>query len=224
MALVPAVPAATVVLLRDGARGLEVLYLRRNTAVDFHGGAWVFPGGRVDPEDHALDAPEDVAAAARRAAVREAREEAGLEVSADDLVHFAHWTTSLGAPKRFSTWFFAGRAGHDVVRVDGSEISDARWLRPEDALAQQRAREMELPAPAFVTSLGLAHFADAESVLAAWSARAAEPFLPRIHPHAEGRVSLYQQDAAYTDGDLERSGPRHRLWMLRTGWRYEREF
>jgi 8-oxo-dGTP pyrophosphatase MutT (NUDIX family) len=222
MAGVPALPAATVVLLRDGARGLEVLYLRRNTAVDFHGGAWVFPGGRVDPEDLA-GAPEDALAAARRAAVREAREEAGLLVRAESLVHFAHWTTSVGAPKRFSTWFFAGRAGDDAVRVDGGEISEARWLRPEAALAQQRAREMELPAPTFVTSLGLAEFADAKSVLAAWSARAAEPFLPRIVAHAEGRVSLYQRDAGYASGDLEEPGPRHRLWMLRSGWRYERE-
>jgi len=224
MALVPALPAATVVLLRDGARGLEILYLRRNTAVDFHGGAWVFPGGRVDPEDFAAGAPEDVTAAARCAAVREAREEAGLVLRADALVHFAHWTTSQGAPKRFSTWFFAGRAGDDAVRVDGGEISDARWLRPEEALAQQRAREMELPAPTFVTSLGLAPFADAKSVLAAWTARPPEPFLPRIHPHADGRISLYQQDAAYAGGDLDTPGPRHRLWMVRSGWRYDRSF
>jgi 8-oxo-dGTP pyrophosphatase MutT (NUDIX family) len=224
MADVPALPAATVVLLRDGARGLEVLYLRRNTAVDFHGGAWVFPGGRVDPEDFAPGASEDVLAAARRAAVREAHEEAGLVVRADALVHFAHWTTSLGAPKRFSTWFFVGRAGDDAVRVDGGEISDARWLRPEEALAQQRAREMELPAPTFVTSLGLATFSDAKSVLAAWSSRGPEQFLPRIRPHAEGRVSLYQHDAAYDEGDLDRPGPRHRLWMLKSGWRYERGF
>ncbi|MGH7342178.1 MAG: NUDIX hydrolase, partial [Candidatus Rokuibacteriota bacterium] len=122
------------------------------------------------------------------------------------------------------TWFFAARAGDDAVRVDGGEISDARWLRPEEALAQQRAREMELPAPTFVTSLGLATFTDAKSVLAAWSARAPEPFLPRIHAHTEGRVSLYQQDAAYASGDLELPGARHRLWMLKRGWRYEREF
>jgi 8-oxo-dGTP pyrophosphatase MutT (NUDIX family) len=223
MPQVPVLPAATVVLLRDGARGLEVLYLRRNTAVDFHGGAWVFPGGRLDPEDYG-DAPDDVVSAARRAAVREAREEAGLEVRVEDLVHFAHWTTSPGAPKRFSTWFFAGRAGEGAVSVDGGEISAARWLRPEEALAEQRAREMELPAPTFVTSLGLASFADAKSVLEAWSSRPPEPFLPRIRPHEGGRVSLYQQDAAYADGDLDRPGPRHRLWMLESGWRYQREF
>jgi 8-oxo-dGTP pyrophosphatase MutT (NUDIX family) len=44
-------PAATVLLLRDGAGGLEVLMVTRNVAADFASGALVFPGGRVDAED-----------------------------------------------------------------------------------------------------------------------------------------------------------------------------
>ena len=50
---VPAVarPAATVVLVREGAGGPEVLLLRRNRATGFVPGAWVFPGGRVDVGD-----------------------------------------------------------------------------------------------------------------------------------------------------------------------------
>lgn len=41
---VPIVPAATVVLLREGRVAPEVLLLRRNSQLAFHGGAWVFPG------------------------------------------------------------------------------------------------------------------------------------------------------------------------------------
>ncbi len=50
---VPAVarPAATVVLVREGVGGPEVLLLRRNRATGFVPGAWVFPGGRVDAAD-----------------------------------------------------------------------------------------------------------------------------------------------------------------------------
>jgi 8-oxo-dGTP pyrophosphatase MutT (NUDIX family) len=44
-------PAATVISLRDGANGYEILMLRRNLNSDFVGGAYVFPGGRVDDAD-----------------------------------------------------------------------------------------------------------------------------------------------------------------------------
>src|ERR1700722_20314386 len=44
-------PAATVITVRDGANGYEILMLRRNLNSDFVGGAYVFPGGRVDETD-----------------------------------------------------------------------------------------------------------------------------------------------------------------------------
>ena len=49
----PLIQAATVILLRDGADGLETLMLRRNSKLAFVGGMWVFPGGRVDAQDAA---------------------------------------------------------------------------------------------------------------------------------------------------------------------------
>src|SRR3954468_4440779 len=89
-----AVPAATVVLLRDGAGGIEVLLLRRDSRLAFAGGMWVFSGGRVDaddfPEGATADDPDALEQAARNAAVREAKEEAGLDVDPDGLVWFAH--------------------------------------------------------------------------------------------------------------------------------------
>lgn len=48
---VPVRDAATVMLVRDGDRGLEVFMLRRTMAAVFAGGLFVFPGGRVDPGD-----------------------------------------------------------------------------------------------------------------------------------------------------------------------------
>lgn len=52
------VPAATVILLRDGDGGPEVLLVQRHKATAFMGGAYVFPGGKLDP----ADAGESVAA------------------------------------------------------------------------------------------------------------------------------------------------------------------
>ena len=47
--------AATVMLLRDGSEGMEVFMIVRHQGNDFASGALVFPGGRVDPEDHELE-------------------------------------------------------------------------------------------------------------------------------------------------------------------------
>jgi 8-oxo-dGTP pyrophosphatase MutT (NUDIX family) len=47
----PAAPSATVVLLRDGADSLEVFLQRRHGESAVLGGAYVFPGGKADPED-----------------------------------------------------------------------------------------------------------------------------------------------------------------------------
>lgn len=79
-----AIPAATVIVMREAADGPpELLIVERARAMSFAGGALVFPGGRVDPGDHALAAtlegdPDDLAA--RIAAVRETIEEAGVAV------------------------------------------------------------------------------------------------------------------------------------------------
>lgn len=83
-ALPPAIPAATLVIFRDTPAGPpELLMVERAKAMAFAGGALVFPGGRVDPGDHALAAvlgsPDDETAA-RIAAIRETIEEAGLPI------------------------------------------------------------------------------------------------------------------------------------------------
>jgi glyoxylase-like metal-dependent hydrolase (beta-lactamase superfamily II)/8-oxo-dGTP pyrophosphatase MutT (NUDIX family) len=54
----PAVPrpAATVMLLREGRDGIEVLAIRRHEKLAFMGGMWVFPGGSVCAADAAAEA------------------------------------------------------------------------------------------------------------------------------------------------------------------------
>ena len=47
----PPLDAATVVMLRDGPAGLQVLLMRRHQASNVLGGVYVFPGGKLDPED-----------------------------------------------------------------------------------------------------------------------------------------------------------------------------
>jgi len=214
-------PAATVVLLRDSAHGCEVLLVRRNAQLSFHGGAWVFPGGRIDAADYARGGGDPISAA-RHAAVREAHEEAGLIVAPDELVFVSRWVTPVNLPKRFDTWFFAGRGSDAPVAIDGGEIHDHRWIAPSDALAAQRAGEVELPPPTFVTITRLAHHRSTASVLDDFARGTAEVFEPKLVPVEGGAVTLYAGDAGYDTGDVESTGPRHRLWIREDGWRYER--
>ena len=77
-----AIPAATLILMRTSTGGgsPEILMLERAETMAFAAGALVFPGGRIDPDDHAAAAgyPAITDAAARIAAIRETIEETGV--------------------------------------------------------------------------------------------------------------------------------------------------
>jgi 8-oxo-dGTP pyrophosphatase MutT (NUDIX family) len=214
-------PASTVVLLRadasDAAR-FEVLLLRRNSQLAFYGGAWVFPGGRIDAQDGS-----DPAQAARGAAIRELREETGLVVRADELVHFAQWVTPPGRPRRFDTFYFAARAPAGSVQVDQGEVDAYRWMQPAAALAASAGGEIELPPPTFVTLVQLAGFAGLETAYRALAAPPLQRFEPRPCPsEGGGLIYLYEGDAGYPDRNPLLEGPRHRLVAVGSVFRYER--
>jgi 8-oxo-dGTP pyrophosphatase MutT (NUDIX family) len=220
----PAIPAATVVLLRDTSEGIETLMLRRNSKLDFAGGMWVWPGGRIDPEDYPADATDDHLVAARRAAVREANEEAGLVVDESSLVWFSHWTPPAISPKRFATWFFAAPAPTGEVVVDGGEIHEHQWIRPRRALELRNALEIELTPPTWITLEQLKDFADVGRAMAELADRQPEYFTTRIATvPGGGLAALYHGDAGYDSGDASALGRRHRLWMTDSGWWYERD-
>lgn len=91
MTVVAIRPAATVLLLRDAAAGLEVFMVRRHHLMGFAGDALVFPGGRLDDSDAALAARVDLCASPagldpraqsfRVGALRETFEESGVLVA-----------------------------------------------------------------------------------------------------------------------------------------------
>jgi 8-oxo-dGTP pyrophosphatase MutT (NUDIX family) len=223
--IVEAAPAATVALLRDGEAGLEVLLTKRSSRLAFHGGAWVFPGGRIDPEDYpggeVSDDADAVLTAARNAAAREAMEEAGLVVDPDSLAWFAHWTPGAIATRRFATWFFVGAAPEGRVVVDDGEIREHVWIRPADAIARREAGEIELIPPTWVTLHKLADAASSAAVCADARARDPQIYLTHITRVDGGIASIWQGDAAYDDGDTAKPGRRNRLLMLDDGWRVE---
>ena len=162
------VPAATVVVVREtmNKTDLEVLLLRRNSKLIFHGGHWVFPGGRVDAAD--FDAAENNLEyrAALRAAVRETKEEAGIDIDIDRLIHTAHWTTPPKLPRRFCTWFFLCPLTEPAsVIVDNDEILEHRWITPREALAEAEAETWVLPRPTMVTLQDIEQHRNLEELL-----------------------------------------------------------
>ena len=120
MPLDPPRDAATVVMLRDGALGLEVFLVKRHGLSDVLGGAYVFPGGKLDPTDLLLGAHVDQSTAAMHgalgepdtppatalglyvAALREAFEESGILFASDALAAQAALTQEPQRP--FNTW------------------------------------------------------------------------------------------------------------------------
>jgi 8-oxo-dGTP pyrophosphatase MutT (NUDIX family) len=148
--------AATVIVLRGGAETLEVLLVKRNPEQRFMGGAWVFPGGAVDPgEDH------------RVAGVREVEEEAGVVIpDPGSLVEFSRWITPKQVKIRFDTRFFLAPAPDGAEpRPDGAETVDHGWFTPQGALEAYGREEISLVFPTIKTLEQLAPFESAAALL-----------------------------------------------------------
>jgi 8-oxo-dGTP pyrophosphatase MutT (NUDIX family) len=185
--------AASVIVVRGGGDGLEVLLVQRNPASRFMGGAWVFPGGAVDPGDGEGDA------GVRAAAIREVAEEAGVTLpAADALVPYSRWITPAVVKIRFDTWFFVAHAPLDAApEVDGSECVDWRWHTPQDALAAYAAERLMLVFPTIKHLEQLGTFASASELVAHAQSREVVPVEPRVVLEGEVARVLLPGDPGY---------------------------
>ena len=145
-AVPPARPAATVVLVRDGTAGLEVLLMRRPATMRFAPGMHVFPGGRVDlsqdsrptvrgslPEGEWAPEPA-VAAAIAVAGVRETFEEAGVLIALDRAGRppLPDGTWANDRARSETPGGFATVLGRRKLHVDADLLAPvAHWVTPE---------------------------------------------------------------------------------------------
>jgi len=143
----PVRASASVLMLRDGLGGLEVFLLKRHGLSDVLGGAYVFPGGKVDEEDSRLDlaAHLDVAAHALHAALNEPQ----LDALAASALHVAAlreafeetgvlYAQGTGAADAEAAWQLLreGRTFGEVLalmslRLEASRLQPwSRWITP----------------------------------------------------------------------------------------------
>ena len=239
----PGVPvAATVVLLRGAPSGLEVLMIERPDRGSF-AGAWVFPGGKLEPGDRFTsdELEEDVA---RRAGARETVEETGVVVDPSALTTLSCWDPPPGLALRIRTWFFLAPAadarggtgtatdpgaadGLGALTLSPGEAVAAEWMRPSDALARHGRGELTLYPPTWVTLHGLADHADTESALAAARLGGIQRFETVARRGGEGPMLLWQGDDEYDDEAGDEASPpprdgRHRLEIGALPWIYTR--
>jgi 8-oxo-dGTP pyrophosphatase MutT (NUDIX family) len=215
----PAIPAATVLLLRDHSNELQVLMLHKTSKIAF-GGMWVFPGGKIDVDDY-VD-PDDHDTAARQAAARETTEEAGIEIPTEAFVWFAHWTPPPSTAKRFTTWFFVTEALEDhEISIDGGEIQNHQWVNPATALEQHRAGEIDLAPPTWVSLYQLSKFQQASAAIETLAGSEPRYYQTRLGKDDEGnRIAMWSGDAGYEPWDATLSGDTHRLVMRAGGFEF----
>ncbi len=173
---------------------MEILLVRRSPRASFMPGVWVFPGGAVD----AVDAGDEEAAH-MACAVRELREEAGIELPAGaELLPWSRWITPEPVPVRFDTRFYVALApAHSPPRPDGMETTEAAWTAPADALERNRSGEIELVFPTIKHLESLLPYSSSEEVLAAARERVIEPVMPRVVGEAGERRIVLPGDPGY---------------------------
>jgi len=161
----PTRDAATVLVLRDAADGgrPEIFFVKRGADVRFMGGAYVFPGGRLDPQDCAAEVPGDLDAAtcalrlgdddpARArglyvAALRECLEESGILLATGPVAVPTRETLRSVLDARTVPDLAALLRSHDVTLALSALVPLSRWVTPRAETRRFDARFFAALAP-----------------------------------------------------------------------------
>jgi 8-oxo-dGTP pyrophosphatase MutT (NUDIX family) len=229
------IDAATVILLRDGAAGLETLLLCRGKSKTVMNKAWVFPGGKLDSDDFAQEAavtnlphpPASMlnepqlehrkACALFAAACRETREETGVVLRAEHLIPWSRWITPNEPSmmkKRFDARFFITRLPDGQTAThDGEEATDSAWMSPRDALTAYLRHEMTLAPPQIMTLLALCRHRSTQSCLDEALKTPTYCIEPGVIKGADDtRTLVYPGDAQHPSQKKLMPGPTRLLW------------
>jgi len=91
----------------------------------------------------------------------------GLSLATDKLFYFAHWITPGALPIRFDARFFVAAASlGQEASPDGKETVEARWISPQDALAEHETGRLKLAPPTFHSLTELATLRTVDETIA----------------------------------------------------------
>jgi 8-oxo-dGTP pyrophosphatase MutT (NUDIX family) len=192
-------PAASMIVLQGWGDGAKVLMGQRAAGAAFMPSKFVFPGGRVDEEDHDTDLPDLLSPTCQTslhlhpvggpispralvaAGLRELAEETGLKLSqprASALRFVFRAITPPGRSRRFDARFFLARAqnfdgDHAGFSAASGELSHLQWLPLTEA------RALDLP---FITRVILAEL-EANLTAEDWAGSGGVPFFDNSGPH-----------------------------------------
>jgi len=216
--------AATIMLGRDYEGELEVLLLRRNKALAFAGGLWVFPGGKIEAEEE--EQSPDELTAAKVAAVRETKEEANLDIEIHQLEFYRHWTTPEVEPRRYATYFFyaSTSASLNEVQIDDSEIKDHLWINPSKAIAQFKQGKLAMLPPTLMSLQLISQCKTTDDANVLLEKEKPIFVLPVLVAAENKMICIYEGDAGYTTADPSTIGARHRLVVNFSGGNFSFEY
>lgn len=124
--------------------------------------------------------------------------EAGLRLTLDRLVPFAHWITPNFEPRRFDTHFFLVRAPiGQVVRHDGHEAVDHEWVTPASLLERRIKGEAKLMFPTRLNLEVLNRSKTAADAEAAARLQRVVTVEPRVEDREDGKVLVIPAEAGY---------------------------
>jgi 8-oxo-dGTP pyrophosphatase MutT (NUDIX family) len=200
-------------------------------------GAWVFPGGVVDPQDGdfaddhiSSDSVSDWAVAALRELIEEtgvwittegtfffplvedaleAVAQSPYELDVDQLIYFSNWITPTVFPIRFDTRFFlAIDTDHVEATFNSDELVDVAWVSPLEALRKEDSGEWDVAFPTRKT-LELVASAGSAAALAQRlrSLVIVPPIQPRLHVGGSEARILMPDDPNFAAAGPEQSDP-----------------
>jgi 8-oxo-dGTP pyrophosphatase MutT (NUDIX family) len=223
--LPPPIPAATLILMRPAPAGPpEILIMERARTMVFAAGALVFPGGRIDRDDHATATaltPDLADAAARIAAIRETIEETGIAVALSPSPG-PEAAAAIRAGIAAGTPFAALLADVGLSLALGSLIPFARWC-PNFREARRFDTLFYLAEAA--PGAGAASADQAEAVRAFWASAAdvlAEIAAGRAHAIFPTRRNLERLARFASFEEARADAARHPVQLI-TPWVEERD-